>query len=320
MTVIDIIIPNLNGLENLKQVLNSINSQTFRDYNIILVDNGSSDGSIEYLEQNQKSVVIIKNETNLGFAKAINLGINYSLNVSKSEFILLLNNDIELTKNFLELAVRTFSENSEADFLAVKMLNYYNRNVIDDTGDFIRYNGGTPMARGHGEEDSKKYDKGEFVFSACAGAAFYKSELFKNAGLFDEDFFAYLEDVDLSFRFQLQGFKCYYNPEIICYHKRRETTRKFEGWETYFTEKNIVAIRMKNYPFPLYLKYFPLFFLSRIKRYYKFFVNYPKGTFKAAIKGYIKGISELPKSIKKRRAIQRSKTVSTKYIENLFIK
>jgi hypothetical protein len=77
---------------------------------------------------------------------------------------------------------------------------------------------------------------------------------------------------------------------------------------------------MKNYPFMLYLKYSPLFFLSRIKRFYKFFVNYPKGTFKAAIKGYLKGLSELPKSIKKRRVIQKSKTVTAKYIESLFIK
>ncbi len=320
MAVIDIIIPNLNGLENLKLVLNSLINQTLRDYNIIVVDNGSSDGSVQYLEQSHKSVIIIKNETNLGFAKAINIGINYSVNDIKSQYILLLNNDIELTENFLENAIRTFSKNPEADFLAVKMMNYNNRNVIDDTGDFIRSNGGTPMARGHGEEDIKKYDKAEFVFGACAGAAFYKTELFRKAGLFDEDFFAYLEDVDLSFRLQLQGFKCYYNPEIICYHKRRETTKQFEGWETYFTEKNIVAIRIKNYPFMLYLKYSPLFFLSRIKRFYKFSVYYPKGTLKAAVRGYLKGLLESPKSIKKRRAIQKSKTVSTKYIESLFIK
>lgn len=317
--MIDIIIPNFNGLENLACVLKSLDSQTERDFKVIVVDNGSTDGSVNYVENNYRDAILIKNDINLGFSKAVNLGIKHSLNSGISDYILILNNDIELENNFIEKGIETFNEIKDAGFIAVKMLNFFKRDVIDDTGDFIRKTGGIPMARGHGDKDTRQYEKAEFIFGACAGAAFYKSELFKNAGLFDEDFFAYLEDVDLSFRFQIYGYKCYYNPEIICYHKRRETTKRFEGWETYYTEKNLVALRLKNYPFPLYLKYSPLFFLARISRFIKYLGNnYSGGTFKYAVKGYFKGLSEIPKSLKKRSIIQSKKRVSAKYIDNLF--
>jgi GT2 family glycosyltransferase len=317
--MIDIIIPNYNGLENLTCVLKSLDSQTVRDFRVIIVDNGSTDDSVKFIENNYNDAVLIKNETNLGFSKAVNIGLKYSLNSGISDYILILNNDIELENNFIEKGISTFKEIKDADFIAVKMLNFFKRDVIDDTGDFMRRTGGIPMARGHGDRDTGQYEKAEYIFGACAGAAFYKPELFKNAGLFDEDFFAYLEDVDLSFRFQLSGYKCYYNPEIICYHKRRETTNRFEGWETYYTEKNLVALRLKNYPLSLYLKYSPLFFLARVSRFLKYFGNnYQKGTFKYALKGYFKGLSEIPKSLKKRNIIQKNKKVSAEYIENLF--
>jgi len=317
--MIDIIIPNYNGLENLKSVLESLKAQTIIDFGLIIVDNGSSDDSVKFTEENYKDAVIIANKTNLGFSKAVNLGIKYSLEKNNSEIIILLNNDVEVKNDFIEKGLDTFSKIKDAGFVAVKMLNFYYRDVIDDTGDFIRKNGGIPMARGHGEKDRGQYDKPEYVFGACAGAAFYKSELFRNAGLFDEDFFAYLEDVDLSFRFQLAGYRCYYNPEIVCYHKRRETTSRFEGWETFYTEKNLVALRLKNYPFVLYLKYSPLFFLARIRRFLKYLGgNYRRGTFSYAVKGYLKGLSEIPKTLEKRKLVLKKRKVDSGYIEKLF--
>ncbi len=94
---------------------------------------------------------------------------------------------------------------------------------------------------------------GDYIFGACAGAAFYKKEVFDKVGLFDEDYFAYLEDLDLSFRLQIAGYKCYYNPEIICYHKRGETSKKIDGLNIRFSEKNLIALRLKNYPLSIYL-------------------------------------------------------------------
>jgi len=317
--MICIVIPNLNGQENLKVLYESILKQSYSEYKIILVDNGSVDNSIQITKDYFKESEIIDLEKNYGFAAAINKGITKAIDVYNPEFILLLNNDIELTENFIEKGITTFREVKEADFIAVKMKNYFNRNLIDDAGDFIIAKNGTPMARGHGEQDDGQYDKNEFIFGACAGAAFYRTGLFKKCGLFDEDFFAYLEDIDLSFRFQLNGYKCYYNSEIICYHKRRETSNRFSGMETYYTEKNLLAVRMKNYPSGIYLKYIPLYFLARVKRYSKFFLFYPKNTFKHALTGYLKGLGQLIISYKKRKNIQKSVTVSNDYIEQLFL-
>jgi len=316
--MVDVIIPTYNGLENVIGVLKSLNNQTTKDYRIIIVDNCSTDGTVEYVKKEHKDVILIENTSNEGFSKAVNSGILSSTNANISDIILLLNNDIELEPDFIKKGVNTFKEVSDADFIAVKMMNYFKRDVIDDTGDFIRRSGGTPMARGHGEKDNGQYDEAGFVFGACAGAAFYKSKLFKDVGVFDEDFFAYLEDVDLSFRLQIYGYKCYYNPKIICYHKRRETTNKFEGWETYYSERNLISLRLKNYPFSLYIKYSPLFFLARINRYIKFLFIYPKGTFKYAVKGYFSGVMQIPKIIGKRKIIQSNRKAGSKYLENLF--
>jgi GT2 family glycosyltransferase len=316
--MISIVIPNLNGLDDLKLLFESLSRQSYNDFQVILVDNGSSDDSVSYTENNFPGHNIIKLEKNHGFSAAVNQGIRFALDKFKPEYILLLNNDIELSNNFLEEAIKTFANVPDAGFIAVKMMNYFNRNIIDNTGDFIKSNGGSPLMRGFGEIDTGQYDKAEYIFGACAGAAFYSSQLFRDAGLFDEDFFAYLEDIDLSFRFQLKGYKCYYNPKIMCYHKRGETTKKFTGWETYYSEKNLVSMRLKNYPLSIYMKYFPLFFISRVRRFIKFFLKYPKEVFSNAFRGYIKGLTEIPSALRKRRAIQKGSKVSAAYIESLF--
>lgn len=316
--MISIIIPTHNGLENLKMCYSHILKQSYKDFNLIVVDNGSTDGSLDYFLKNYSEVIFLKLEKNFGFAKATNTGVKYAIENHHPDIILLLNNDIEIPENFLEKGAGTFESVKEASFVAVKMLNYFKRDIIDDAGDFIKSNGGSPLARGHGEKDEGQYDKAEFIFGACAGAAFYKSELFIKCGFFDEDFISYLEDVDLSFRFQLAGYKCYYNPELVCYHKRGETIKQFKGMEAYYSEKNLVNLRLKNYPLSIYIKYTPLFFAARLRRYYIIFRTYPFGIFISAIKGYFKGLTQLPKSYKKRSGIQKIKTVSLKYIESLF--
>jgi GT2 family glycosyltransferase len=317
--MISIIIPNYNGKENLKLVFESLTKQSISDFKVILVDNGSDDDSVIFTESNYPQHEIIKLKKNTGFAFAVNCGIEQALKKFNSEYIVLLNNDIELDQNFLKEGIKTFSEIPDAGFIAVKMMNYFKRNIIDNAGDFIKSNGGSPLMRGLGENDEGQYDKPGFVFGACAGAAFYRRELFVKEGKFDEDFFAYLEDVDLSFRFQLAGFKCYYNPKIICYHKRGETTKKFSGWETYYSEKNLVSLRLKNYPLSIYLKNTPLFFILRVRRFVKFFLKYPPEVFKAAVKGYLKGLAEVPSALRKRKSIQKNRKVGSEYIESLFL-
>jgi GT2 family glycosyltransferase len=319
--MISIVLPNYNGLEHLKTCFPSILNQSYKDYRIILCDNGSTDGSSEYTKSVFPDSVVIKIGFNSGFAYAVNRGIEYSIKDPDTELILLLNNDIELSPDFLEVALKTFRKIHDVSILAVKMLNYFKRNIIDDCGDFIKSGGGSPLARGHGEKDTGQYDKEEFIFGACAGAAFYKPEVFKKAGLLDETFFAYYEDIDISFRAQLAGIKCYYQPKAVCYHKRGGTSSvATHGFQTEMCERNLVLMRLKNYPFGLYLLYQPLFFAARLKRYYGFLVHHSPVILLRAIKGYIRGMLLLITKIPARFRIQKSRIVSSEYVKGLFVK
>jgi GT2 family glycosyltransferase len=319
---IAVIIPTYNGLKHLETCFDSLRKQTFNsvpfksEVRIILVDNGSSDGSIEYTNIHYPEVEIIKLDKNYGFAKAVNEGIKYSLKDENIKRILLLNNDIECTDNFLEEMLKGFTEEYTGS-VACKMMNFYNRNTIDDAGDFIKLIG-SPYARGHAEEDKGQYDTAEYIFGACAGAAFYRREVFESIGFFDEDFFAYYEDVDFSLRMQLAGYKCYYNPKAVCYHKRGATGNYVTGWMTMLCEKNLITLRIKNYPLSLYFRLTPLFMVGRIKRYYGFLRAKMLKVFMGAIKGYIMGLANVPKSIFKRRKIQSMRKVDNEYIYSIF--
>lgn len=315
--MISIVIPTYNGIRHLKTCFDSLMIQSFKDFGIILVDNGSNDGTIEFTDKEYPMVEVIKLDTNTGFAHAVNEGIRHSLKDRNITHILLLNNDIECSQDFLEEMLKGFI-NDETGSVACKMMNYYERNKFDDTGDFIKFKG-SPYARGHAEIDTGQYDTPEFIFGACAGAALYKREVFESIGFFDEDFFAYYEDIDISLRSQLSGFKCYYNPRAVCYHKRGATSPYHSGWQTKQCEKNLIALRIKNYPASIYLMLSPFFLVGRIKRFLGFIRHQPLRIFQSAVTGYFLGLLQIPKSLKKRKQIQKLKKVNNKYFRKLFI-
>jgi GT2 family glycosyltransferase len=319
--LISIVIPNYNGLEHLKTCYESLKKQTYKDFRLVLVDNGSKDNSVQYSHDTFPDAALILLDHNSGFAEAVNYGIKYTLDRIGAEYILLLNNDIELSPDFLEKGLQAFEKTPDASMVAVKMMNYFQRDMIDDCGDFIKKNGGSPYARGHGEKDTGQYDKEEYIFGACGGAAFYKSPVFKKVGLFDESFFAYYEDIDFNFRFQLFGFKCFYEPAAICYHKRGGTSSvATHGFQTEMCERNLVLMRIKNYPLSLYLLYQPLFFIARVKRYYSFIKFHSFKIFLSGFWGYIRGSFLMWTKIGDRYRIQRKKKVSTSYIQRIFVK
>lgn len=319
--MIAIVIPNFNGLEHLKTCYRSIIKQSFKDWKLVLVDNGSTDNSVNYTKKSVPASHIIALNKNTGFAKAVNEGIKYALQSEPVDYILLLNNDIELEHDFLQKGIDTFNSKPDASVVAVKMLNYYNREIIDDAGDFIKSNGGSPLARGNGQKDEGQYNKSEYIFGACAGAAFYKREAFEKAGFFDEDFFAYYEDIDFSFRLQLLGYKCFYQPSAVCYHKRGGTSSvATHGFQTEMCERNLILMRIKNYPLSVLILYQPLFFIARLKRYYSFIRYHSFIIFLRAVRGYLRGSALSILQIPKRFKIQRNKTVSASYIKSLFAK
>ena len=309
--MISVIIPNYNGLEHLKTCYDSLMNQSYNEFKIILVDNNSADDSVNFTKKNYPDIKIVRLNSNTGFAKAVNEGIRNS----DTDYVLLLNNDTECDRNFLQEMINGLKDESTGS-VACKMLNYYDRKIIDDAGDFIKSKG-SPYARGFGEIDKGQYDKEEYIYGACAGAALYRTEVFEKTGYFDEDFFAYYEDVDLSFRMQLAGYKCFYNPKAVCFHKRGATSGYQSGFQTMLCEKNLIALRLKNYPMSLLIKNLPFFAYVRIKRYFIFLTRHSYELFASAVKGYFQGLMEIPKSLKKRKTIRKNVKVSVKYIESI---
>lgn len=314
--MISVVIPNYNGVHHLKTCFDSLLAQSYRDFKVFLVDNNSSDDSVKFTRENYPGVEVIQLDYNTGFAKAVNTGIKHSLQNPEFDYILLLNNDIECEPDFLEEMLKEI-KTDEVGSVACKMLNYYNRDIIDDAGDFIKRKG-SPYPRGHGEKDFGQYNKAEFIWGACAGAALYRKEIFNDVGFFDEDFFAYYEDVDFNFRMQLMGYKCYYNPAAVCYHKRGATLKDKGEIQTMYCEKNLVAVRLKNYPTGLLFRWSLFFMLVRMKRYLEFLINHSPKLCWFAVKGYLKGLAEIPRSLSKRRKIQRERKVTTEYIKTTF--
>jgi len=241
--VVSIVIPNFNGKQLLKTCLKSITSQLFADYQVIIVDNGSTDGSVDFLKTHHPDIIIVAFQSNRGFSVAVNAGIKRS----SGNYILLLNNDTELDPAFLSEIVEAFQSNPKIDFCAPKMLNFYNRTILDGVGDgFLR--GGVNYRIGTLERDVDLFNTPRIVFGACAGAAVYKRDFFDKAGFFDEDFFAYLEDLDINLRAARLGLTCSYVPTARIFHMGSATTgSSFNLFTIRHTTKNIINVLIKNF-------------------------------------------------------------------------
>jgi GT2 family glycosyltransferase len=208
---ITVIIPTWNQRSLLEECLSSLARQT-APCSVTVVDNGSTDGTVQMVQQKFPHFECLELSKNFGFAKAVNLGIE----AAETRYIALLNNDATVDPHWIEVGLGAFKNHPDYGFFASKMVNMKDRSRLDSAGDCY---GRTGLAYKRGFGDPvQRYSKPESVLGASAGAAFYRRELFTRIGLFDESYYLYLEDVDLSLRAQLHGFKCYYLPEAIAYH------------------------------------------------------------------------------------------------------
>lgn len=255
---VSFIIVNYNGKKYLEECLNSIISQTYKNYEIIVVDNGSSDGSVEFLDKQKYIDKLIKLKKNYGFAKANNIAISNAV----GNYIALINNDLVLEKNWLKECIITFEKYSQKDIgiVATKILQYFNRTNIDSAG--VEY---LPFGAIKDYKDLSKdeiiVNKEKEVFGACAAAAVYKKDMLDKIGLFDEKFFAYFEDSDLNFRAQLMGYNCFYNPNAISYHIGSATGIKNSKFYVLNGRRNIEYMFFINMQGYLLYKYFFIHFL-----------------------------------------------------------
>lgn len=247
---VSVVILNWNGRDLLKLCLSSLKNQVFRDFEVVIVDNGSSDGSVEFVEENYPKAGLIKNDRNLGFARAANQGIR----ATKGDLVFLLNNDTELDKNCLLELSKAISKYKDFDMFAPKVLSFYERKVINSAGVGL-YKDGTAYQIGIGENNSEKFDKGKEVFGITAGAGLYHREVFDRVGLFDERFGSYFEDVDLAFRARLAGLRSIYIPSAVVYHVHKATSDRIPRKRSYYEFRNPLLVLIKNMPIRLFLKY-----------------------------------------------------------------
>ncbi len=239
--MISVVIVNYNGRVFLEPCLTSLSAQTYTDHEVIVVDNGSTDGSVEFLEENFPDIHLIRLKENLGFAGGTNAGIL----AASGEYIMTLNNDTRLEPDCLAELASVMNSSDTIGMCASKMLFPDGR--INSTGICISRSGAA-WDRGMYSKDRGQYDLLQDVFGACAGAALYRRLMIDQIGLFDEDFFLYMEDVDLAFRAQLSGWKWFYVPTARVYHIHGGTAGVGSDLSIYYGNRNVLWYVLKNMP------------------------------------------------------------------------
>jgi GT2 family glycosyltransferase len=293
----------------LRPCLESLYRQNFNDFETILVDNGSHDGSVAFVRDNFPQVTVICFGENRGFCVAVNAGIL----ASKGRYIGLLNNDTEVDPAWLRELVAALDANPDAGSAASKVLFHSDPQTVNSAGDQFSVFG-VPYQRRLMRGDRDRFSEPRYVFSACGAAALYRRELFEKIGLFDEGFFAYQEDVDLGFRSQLAGYKCLYVPTAVVYHKYHMTLSKAASLWFYLKERNKQFVIIKNLPLKLLLVCFPLIVLHQG---FSFLEAAYKGSLGAYFKAQIDACIGLPQMLRHRRHIQRERLVNDAYVLGL---
>jgi GT2 family glycosyltransferase len=246
---------NFNGRRLLEVILPSLAAQRYRDFEIVVVDDCSSDDSLAYLQSEWPAVRVVRTgESNVGVSAALNVAVR----ASTGELVALLNNDIELDPLWLGELVAALDFHPEAASAAGKLLNYHQRGQIDGAGDIFTH-AAMAWGRGNGQPDHGQYDREEEIFAPTAGAGLYRASAFTDVGPFDESFHAYFEDVDWGLRAQLAGYRSRYVPTAVGYHMGGATTKGHKSPRYYELQyRNTLAVMMKDVPARFLLRNMPV--------------------------------------------------------------
>lgn len=240
---VSVVIPNFNGIAFLDSVLASLEGQTLNNFEVILVDNGSTDGSCSFVTANYPWVHLIELSENFGFCGAVNAGIR----AAKAPYVLLLNNDTEVKEDFVEEMLAAIRRHKNAFSCGARMVQYHDRDKLDDVGNYYCALGWS-FARGRGK-DIHAYETEDRIFSACAGAAIYRKKILEKIGYFDEEHFAYLEDTDIGYRARIYGYENWYAPKAIVYHVGSGTSgSRYNQFKTRYSSRNNIYLIYKNMP------------------------------------------------------------------------
>ncbi len=280
---ISIIIPTYNGMKHLPKCLKALSNVCDNQTSVVIVDNGSTDETVSYISANYPAYDLICLESNYGFSKAVNIGIEHS----NAEFVILLNNDTEIQDGFVSELLKCIKSDSQIFSVSAQMLQMGKPEYIDDAGDDLCALGwGIQRYRGEKIHNDRRVEN---IFSACAGAAIYRKHVFNEIGYFDESFFAYLEDVDLGYRAILHGYRNLYCSSAKVLHYGSGTTGSgLSDFKVKQTGKNTILLFWKNMSIVQFVLNFPLLVLGIMIRA-KIYLN--KGFFRSYIDGVLKGCS-----------------------------
>jgi GT2 family glycosyltransferase len=322
---VSVVIVNWDGKHHLGECLNSLRSQTFRDFEIILVDNGSQDGSPEYVQEHFREVKLVALLKNCGFAGGNNAGIR----AASGDYIALLNNDTKVDPAWLTNLLKEAEANpSPVGMWASKIVSYDNPGIIDNVG-LLMYPDGLGRGKGRLEVDRGQYDRpGEAFFpSGCAGL--YRREMLNEIGLFDEAFFAYADDVDLGLRARLAGWQCVYVPSAKVYHKYSASSSAHSPFKAFLVERNRIWVLLKYYPIEM-IMISPFSTLMRllIHLYGALVGRGASGRFSEQnsvsqavailLKAWCSALSALPSIIRQRRAFSKLRRIGRRELYRLF--
>lgn len=325
MKQVSAIIINYNGLHDLPEFLESLHAQDYPDIELIVVDNCSNDGSTEYLEEfarsekarkrfTGESPVFIKNEDNRGFSPALNLGISKS----GGEYVLSLNTDIVLEPDFLSnlASVMNGEKVGSASGKLLRFPPHNPDNMIDSAGHLI-FKNRLAENRGEGETGSVSYMESAEVFGTCGAAALYSREMLEDIKVrgeyFDEDFFAFWEDLDVDWRSRIRGWHCIYNPEAVAYHKRGGAGYRKSLIVEYHNYKNRYLMVIKNDSLAGLFRNLPGILFTDILKTGALLIRCPR-----AVLAIFEVIKLMPGMLAKRKRIQGDRVVSDKDMERWF--
>ncbi len=312
-----VIIPNYNGADELPRAVDSVLGQSFKDFTLVLVDNASSDKSKEIIEQycrKDPRVQAVWNDKNYGYTGGVNPGLELAIEAG-ADYAAPFNNDAVAHKDWLKHLINFLDENPKYGIAACNLLHIDGK-TYDSTADQYSV-WGLPFPRGRDEPVGDKYKAGD-IFGASGGASMYRVKMLKEVGLFDQDFFAYYEDIDLSFRAQYAGWKVRYVPESTVFHAQGVTSERIgSGFTTYQYMKNAPMVVIKDVPTKYMWRVVPRFALQ----YSLSFANavFKKHYTKPALRGFWEITRLMPKKIHERHQIQRSQKVSDGYMWSLFL-
>jgi GT2 family glycosyltransferase len=324
--LVSIIIVNCNGRGFLQGCLESIFNQSCSDFEIIFIDNGSTDDSVQYVKEKFPDVIIIENRENLGFARANNQGIA----IAKGKYIALLNNDTVVDREWIKsLLAKAESSSEKVGMWAGKILSMQEPGKIDSVGGLMISPDGIAKGRGRLEEDVGQYDNDDEVFIPSACAALFKKEMLDEIGLFDEDFFAYCEDTDIGLRARLAGWRTVSVPKAVVYHYYSGTTGKYTSMKAYLVERNHVWLAVKNFPLSRLL-FSPFYTIWRYMfQVYGILLKRGAGgrfvedfsgarLFIILVKAFWSALGGIPMMARKRHSVQAKRAVSKKEISDWF--